>query len=271
VITVARDSIGNDSVLSTGHESWIRRNWRPITSILTLLLVWQIVGSMLDPIFLSTPIRVGQAFWGLLLNGELVTHLLITLQTFAVGLILGVVVGVPFGLLAGRYQAIALHSDPIIRLFYSLPNLALFPLFLIWFGIGDTFRLAMVFFSAVIPMIMTTQAGVVSVDPVLLDVARIARTSERQVFLKIVLPSTLPYIAAGFRLAIGRAMTTAIVVEFLTGINGLGGRMSLYGNTFQTDRYFAPLVATSMLAFTVYYFGDRLESRFSKWRPRALN
>jgi NitT/TauT family transport system permease protein len=173
-------------------------------------------------------------------------------------------------LLAGRYPAVARHTDPIIRLFYSIPSIALFPIFLVWFGLDEGFRLALVFFSAVFPMIITAQAGVTSVDPVLVDLARVSKATERGILMKIVVPSVLVYIAAGFKVAIGRAIVTTVGIEILTSIRGLGGMVSTYGYSFQTAKYFAPLIATSILSFAAYYVGDRLEKRFSKWRPISV-
>lgn len=252
-------------------QGWFRRNWRPLVSVVVLLILWQIIGSQLNPIFLSTPVLVGHAFWELTVSGELLRNFVITVQIFIAGLALATVVGIPLGLIAGRYTVVSQHSDIVIRTFYSLPTIALFPLFIVWFGINEGFRLALVFFSGVFPLIITSQAGVRSVDPVLIDVARIAGANERDVFLKIVVPSVLAFIAAGFKLAIGRAIITTVAMELLTSIRGLGGMMSLYGNNFQTAKYFAPLIATTALSFAAFWFGDRLERRFSKWRPTALN
>lgn len=255
---------------AAGIGRYFRRSYHPFVTIAVILALWQVIGSNLNPIFLSTPHRVAMALWELTSSGELPKNLWLTVRVFIVGLAAAVAIGVPAGLVAGRYSLVSKHTDVAVRTFYSLPSIALFPLFIVWFGIGVEFRLALVFFSGVFPLIITTQAGVKSVDPVLVDVARISGANERQIFLKIVTPSVVAFIAAGFKLSIGRAIVTTVAIEMLTSAVGLGGMMAIYGNYFQTAKYFAPLIAVAALSLLAYWFGDRIERHFSKWRPASL-
>jgi len=158
-------------------------------------------------------------------------------------------------------------TDVPVRIFYTLPTIALFPLFIVWFGVGTGFRLAIVFLSGVFAIWINVQTGVRSVDPVLIEVARVFGAKEREVFVKMILPATVPFIAAGFKLAIGRAMVTTIAVELLSSVQGLGGLMSFYGNSFKYAEYFAPLVVVAVFSLIVFEIGDRVERHFSRWRP----
>lgn len=242
----------------------------PIASVLALLVVWQIVGSNINPIFLSTPVKVGQAVGALSGHasvGTLWTNALLTLWTFLAGLLAGMVLGTPLGIAMGRYRLLARILDVQVRIAYCIPVIALFPLFILWFGTGVPLRMPVIFLSAFLPAIINAQAGIVSVDATLIEVGRIFGATEWELFRKIIVPSTAPFIAAGFQQAIGRALVTTVGVELLTSQTGLGGLMDYYGNQLQTAYYFAPLVIVAIAGLLVYWAGDRVERHFASWRP----
>jgi ABC-type nitrate/sulfonate/bicarbonate transport system permease component len=242
----------------------------PITSVLALLVVWQIVGSHINPIFLSTPVKVGQAVGALSSHasvGTLWTNAFLTLWTFLAGLLAGMVLGTPLGIAMGRYRLLAQILDVQVRIAYCIPVIALFPLFILWFGTGVPLRMPVIFLSAFLPAIINAEAGVVSVDATLIEVGRIFGATEWELFRKIIVPSTAPFIAAGFQQAIGRALVTTVGVELLTSQTGLGGLMDYYGNQLQTAYYFAPLVIVAIAGLLVYWAGDRVERHFANWRP----
>jgi ABC-type nitrate/sulfonate/bicarbonate transport system permease component len=235
-------------------------------SILALLVVWQILGTRLNPIFLSTPIRVARAAPTVVSQGHLLSNAWLTFWTFSVGLLAGMVIGVVVGIPVGRYRILRGFLDVLVRLWYSIPVIALFPLFILWFGTGIPFRLSVIFLAAVLPAVISTEAGVQSIDPSLLEVGKVFGATETELFRKFILPGTVPFIATGFKIAIGRTIVTTVAVELLTSNDGLGGLMSYYGNQLQTANYFVPLVVVAVLALVVYWIGDRVERRFSSWQ-----
>jgi NitT/TauT family transport system permease protein len=244
----------------------------PIASVAALLVVWQIVGSHINPIFLSTPVKVGQAVGSLSEHssvGTLWTNAFLTVWTFLAGLLAGMVLGTPLGIAMGRYQRLARLLDVQVRIAYSIPVIALFPLFILWFGTGIPLRMPVIFLSAFLPAIINAEAGVVSVDTTLIEVGRVFGATEWELFRKIIVPGTAPFIAAGFQQAIGRALVTTVGVELLTSQTGLGGLMAYYGNQLATPDYFAPLVVVAVAGLLVYWLGDVVERRFASWRPKA--
>jgi NitT/TauT family transport system permease protein len=238
----------------------------PTVSVLMLLAAWQIIGSRINPIFLSTPVKVVQAGKDLIENGELLPNTWISFWTFVVSLFGGLVLGAPIGILMGRYQVLSKLLGVQVRLFYSLPIIALFPLFILWFGLGVKLRLLSIFLAAFLPIVMSAEAGVRNVDRTLIEVATVYGSRPSELFRKIIAPASVPFIAAGFKIAIGRAIVTTIGIELLNAQEGLGGLMSKYGNQFQTARYFAPLVVAAAMSIVMYVIGDWVERRFSSWR-----
>ena len=192
-----------------------------------------------------------------------------TAYTFLIGLLLGLVIGAPLGVLMGRYRIVESSLEIVVRVLYSVPAIALFPLFILAFGFGDEMKIVVVFLACVLPIAMNAQAGVKSVDNALIDVAKVFGGTERELFTKIILPGTVPFLAGGFKIAIGRAIVTTVAVEMITTGGGLGGMMSYYSNQLLTAEYVAPLIATVILSLLVYALGDSVERRFSAWRPRG--
>ncbi len=248
---------------------WSSLQWKvyPWLSILVVLALWQFAGSHLNPIFLSTPTKTFAAFAAQLRSGEMLRNFEETAGTFLVGLAASLVVGAPLGIVMGRYRVAESLLEIVVRILYSVPSIALFPLFILAFGINDTMRAVVVFLACVLQIAINAQAGVKSVEGALIDVARVFGGNEREIFLKIILPGTVPFLASGFKIAIGRAIVTTVAVEMITSQSGLGGMMSYYSNQLLTAQYEAPLIATVLLSLFVYWLGDIVERRFSAWRP----
>ncbi len=249
---------------------WSKFQWRvyPWVSIAVVLALWQIVGSRINPILISTPTAAFAAFLEQVQNGEMQQGFWQTAYTFLIGLFAGLILGAPLGVLMGRYRLVESALEIIVRILYSVPAIALFPLFILAFGFGDQMKIVVVFLACVLPIAMNAQAGVKSVDKALIDVAKVFGGNERELFTKIILPGTVPFLAGGFKIAIGRAIVTTVAVEMITTGGGLGGMMSYYSNQLLTAQYFAPLIATVILSLLVYALGDVVERRFSAWRPQ---
>jgi NitT/TauT family transport system permease protein len=202
-------------------------------------------------------------------SGELLDATWHTLYSFLMGLAAGMVIGTPIGMALGRYTTLDKLFSSLVRLFYSIPIIALFPLIILWFGPGLPLIMISVFLASLLPAVMSAQAGVASVDRSLIDVATVFGATEGEIFRKVIALATVPFIAAGFKIAIGRAIVTTIAVELLTSQTGLGGLMAFYGNQLETAQYFAPLVVVATSSLLVYLVGDLVERRLSRWRTAA--
>ena len=234
------------------------------------LVLWQVVSMNVPPIILPAPLNVFNAFLELTASGELVTATAETIWPFAVGLVVAFILGTAFGLLLGIFRAAARVLDPYIFVFWSIPNIAWLPLFIAWFGVGNLTLIIFVFISAVFPQLLTVEAGAKEADSFLVEVARSLGGTKREILHTVVLPSALPYIIAGLRIAVGRALVGIIVGQLLIVATGIGYMFQFYGETLSLAKYFAPLIVVAVLAIALNRAVNWAEQYFIPWKPRAF-
>ncbi|HMF97342.1 MAG TPA: ABC transporter permease, partial [Vicinamibacterales bacterium] len=191
-----------------------------LASMATVAGAWEFVGRRTSPLFLSYPTAVVKAGAAMIASGELLAALASSLQTVVVGFFAAAAIGIVLGLLIGRYRAVDAATDWLINALYATPLVAVIPLVILWLGLGDLAKLFVVTILAVFPVLINTAAGVRNVPRTLIDVSTAFAASERQVFLKIILPAAVPYMMTGLRLGIGRAIIGMVVAEFFTAITG---------------------------------------------------
>ena len=206
-------------------KSFVQRHeglWIGSASIAVLLVVWEAAwqAGMISPLFFSGPSAVAVKFIELLANGKLLSALAYTGSNFIVGFALAIAIGVPFGILLGWYRRLFHMFDPLVTALYATPRIALYPLFIIWFGIGSASKIFIVFLSAVLPVLVNTVAGVRNIDPDLLKAARAYCATDRQIFVTVALPSSVPFILTGVRQAIAHGL---IGVARSAGAKRFGG------------------------------------------------
>jgi ABC-type nitrate/sulfonate/bicarbonate transport system permease component len=241
-----------------------------VLSAVGFLAFWQVVSMNVPPIILPTPAKVAVAFVQLTASGELVKATAETIWPFAVGLALAFVVGTVLGLLLGIFSRAAKVLDPYIFVFWSIPNIAWLPLFIAWFGVGNLTLIVFVFVSAVFPQLLTVQAGAKEADSFLVEVARSLGGTKREILHAVVLPSALPYIIAGLRIAVGRALVGIIVGQLLIVATGIGYMFQFYGETLSLAKYFAPLIVVAALAIALNRAVNWAERVFIPWKTRAF-
>ena len=234
-------------------------------SIVAALSLWQLVGSQIDPILFTTPTAVGSAAVAMLASGELWTYLAPSLLTLAIGLVLAIVFGITLGLLLARFRVLDVALDMYITFLYSIPSIALVPLIVLWAGFQTTAKVIILFFFAVFPLIINTYQGVKTVDARLLEVGRAFRCSERQLWTQIVLPSALPFIVTGIRLAVGRGLIGMVFADLYTAVSGIGYLISRTASTYRVDRMFVPIVTLGLLGIVLTAVLRMLERRVAPW------
>jgi ABC-type nitrate/sulfonate/bicarbonate transport system permease component len=217
-------------------------------SICILLAVWEYFGRDINPIFGSYPSAIFDAFIDLVRNGKLGAALVQSLQPFIVGYVLAIVIGVPLGLVIGRFWIAEAALGILVTGGYAMPLVALVPLLVLWFGLGFKVKASVIFLMAVFPICINTWLGVKSVPKTLIDVGKSLVASNEVILRRIVLPATLPYIMAGIRLAVGRAVVGMVIAEFFTTISGLGAIIINSANNFDTATMFVPIIVLMVLA-----------------------
>jgi NitT/TauT family transport system permease protein len=239
-------------------------------SVVAFFAVWQVVSMNVPPIILPAPAQVIEAFFQLTASGELVRATGQTLWPFAIGLTLAFIVGTTLGLILGIVRPAARVLDPYIFVFWSIPNIAWLPLFIAWFGVGNLTLVIFVFVSAVFPQLLTVESGAKEADSFLVEVARSLGGTKREILHIVVLPSALPYIFAGLRIAVGRALVGIIVGQLLIVATGIGYMFQFYGETLSLAKYFAPLIVIALLAVLLNRGVNWAERVLIPWKQRAF-
>jgi NitT/TauT family transport system permease protein len=230
-----------------------------------ILIVWQIVGPFISPIFFTYPSQIAVAFYELTVSGELPYYLAQSLEVMFYGLLSAIVVGIPLAVLMARVRWLDWALDFPINALYATPLVAIVPLLVLWFGIYLKAKIIVVFLFAVFPILINTYQGVRECDKNMLEVARSFRSSERRVWQDVLLPFALPYIAAGVRLAIGRGLVGMVIAEFYTTITGLGYMITRYANNFEMDKTFVPVIVLMTLGVSLTSGLKWLERRIAPW------
>ncbi|HEX6547452.1 MAG TPA: ABC transporter permease [Candidatus Dormibacteraeota bacterium] len=238
-------------------------------AIAAFLVAWQLVvnAHLVPELFLPGPIAISAAMVDVFHDPGIWNDLRVSGEEFALGYLLAIVVGLPLGLLTGRYQRLSWSLDPFIAFFYAMPRIALVPLLIIWFGIGIYSKVAVVFLGAFFPIAINTIAGIRSLDGSLLRAAHSFGASELQIFRTIALPGSVPFILTGLRLGLGHALVGIVVGELIAAQAGVAYEMSVAGTTFQMPKMFAYLVLISLTGVALTLLLQRLERKFDAWRP----
>jgi len=222
--------------------------WR-ITLVVVFLAVWQFSsGRLVSPLFISAPMNVMSRLWDLAASGKLVYHASYTAFHALAGFALGALAGTALGVILGRLQWLAHILDPFLMGFYSLPKIALAPLFILWFGVGTEMKVLFVALIVFLLVFLNTYTGVRQVSREQVTILRLMQASEAQILRKVVLPSAITWMFAGLRLSVPYALIGAIMGEMLASNRGLGYVLSDATAQFDTAGAFAGLVAIIAMA-----------------------
>jgi NitT/TauT family transport system permease protein len=235
-------------------------------SVAVLLLLWEFFGKNINPVFGSYPSQIALAFLDLAQSGKLWTALLESLQPFVVGYGLAILIGVPLGLVIGRFRLAEASLGIYVTAGYAMPLVALVPLLVLWLGLGFKVKAAIVFLMALFPICINTWLGVTAVPKTLIEVGKSFVAPDSVILRRIILPATLPYIMAGIRLAVGRAVVAMVIAEFFTSISGLGAIIINSANNFDTATMFVPIVVLMVLAIGLNSLIGVIERRVAPWQ-----
>lgn len=258
----------------TPQKTWrgtIFRNERLLIGVLTIIIflsVWEYAGqkNIVDKTFISSPSLVVVSAIELITSRSFYGHLYVSSIEFWVGFSLAVIIGVGFGLLIGRYRNIEYSFEPLIMALYSTPRDALIPLIIIWLGIGIYSKMAVVFLGAVFPIIVNTGAGIENVDPVLIRAAKSFGANEREIFTKVMLPASLPYIIAGLRLGVGRGLIGFVIGEMYVAEGGIGFLIMRAGSVLKTDELLFLVSIIAAFGVISTQLLRKFEERVGRWR-----
>ena len=229
-------------------------NYRALVSTLTVmafLAIWEIAprAGMADATYISQPSRVIAAGVEIVSTGGFLHDVFVSLSEFAIGFALAIGIGVPLGLLLGRFPVLRYFLDPPIMAIYATPHLALLPIVVVWLGIGMQSKIAVAFVGGVIPILVNSMAGVRGVERGWVVAARSFCAGEWDVFVKVILPASLPSVIIGIRLGLSRAVLGVVVGEMYQSQAGVGNEIMRYGSEFRTDYLLFDVLLVSLFGF----------------------
>ena len=230
-------------------------------SIVVMLALWQAMAPFINPAFGSYPSQIAVAFIDLAQSGKLWAAMVESLRPFLLGYALAIVIGVPIGLFIGRFRVAEAAFGIYVTAGYAMPLVALVPVLVLWLGLGFAVKAAIVFLMSLFPICINTWLGVTAVPKTLIEVGKSFVAPDTVILRRIVLPATLPYIMAGVRLAVGRAVVAMIIAEFFTTISGLGAIIINAANNFDTATMFVPIVVLMVMAIGL----NSLIGVFERW------
>jgi NitT/TauT family transport system permease protein len=239
-----------------------------LTSLIAIAVAWELYGSAINPVLLSSPTAIIGAAFEMVADGTLPKAMGESFVVLGVGSLIGVTAGLVLGLAAGRNQVFATLIELPLNALYATPTVALIPVIVVWFGFGPTAKTVVVILFVLFPVLINTMRGVQEVDRELVEVARSFCSGERRMWFDLILPSALPYVVTGLRLAIGRALIGVIVAEFFTAFAGLGYLIVTNANSFQTDRTFVPILVIAALGVLLTALLELVERRVVRWSAR---
>ncbi len=248
-----------------GLVGWFVRSRVQLLSVIIFLVLWEIACRNINPILMPQPSRVLGAFADLIRRGVLQEAFVISLQDMAYGYFIAVGIGTVLGILMGRSRMAEKIISPYVSFFMATPTIALVPLVVIWFGFGLSARVFLVATVAIWAIAINTMTGIKVTSRSMREVAHAFRLSEQQFVRWMALPNALPYMFAGLRVALGRAVVGMIVAEMTMELTGLGGLVMIYGNAFKTAHLIAGVITSAVFAVVMAGLMDIISDRVFPW------
>lgn len=239
--------------------------WRLI-ALVAFLLTWHLASIPAGRLLLPSPIDIVPAFVEELRSGQLLTATLASLSVFAAGYVLAIVTGVALGLVMGGLPRVGETLEIYVNAMNATPRVALIPLVILWFGLGPVAKIVVVWLMAVLPVLINTYAGVQNTDPDLVEAARSFGARRWELFRFVVLPAALPYVVTGLRLGAAMAMVGTVFAELYTALAGLGYLMAQFSGSFQTAKYFVPVLTLAVMGMLISEALKIVERRMARWK-----
>jgi NitT/TauT family transport system permease protein len=238
-----------------------------IALALLLLAAWKIGADTAGPIYAADPVKVVQRIVEDVASGALLRHVYVTLRLATIGFAIGCFFGVGLPFVLRRLPRLTNAVEPYIMASVGIPKYALVPLFILWFGIDDAPKLWLVGFLVFYPVFIAVFAGIRNVDRRLINMARIAGASEAAISREVVWNSLLPFFFASLKIALPRAVSAAIIGEFLVGNEGIGFLIENSRQNFDTTGVFTGVVVATALVLAINALLVWIDRRVNAWRP----
>jgi len=241
---------------------------RGLTTLVIILVGWELLGRFVltDPLFFAPLSEVAVAGLHLWQSGELQTHIWVSFSELFEGVAVAIIVGIAIGVGIGTSQRARDYAEIYITALYATPLVAVTPLLILWLGIGVVSKAAVVFLTAVFPILINTASGIRATEALLIEVAQSFCGTRAQIITKVMLPSAVPFMLTGIRLGIGRGIVGVVVGELFGARAGLGYLIFTSGQTFDVPALFVGIITLAVMGVGLTFAAELVERHALRWR-----
>lgn len=249
-------------------QSWLHNAFKTSAAILAFLAIWEAAPrfGLVNLTFLPPLTEVLGAWWALLVSGDLTDHVLASLSRSFGGLFLAIAVAIPLGLAIGWWKPVAQYLNPLLEVFRNTAALAILPVFILLLGLGETSKIAIVFYACAFPLLLNTISGVRNVDPLLIKSARSMGLPPVSLFRKVIVPASIPTIFVGIRQAGASSILVLVAAEMVGAKSGLGYLVQYTQFSFQIPQMYAGILTISAIGLVINYALVYAETRLTAWK-----
>ncbi len=243
-----------------------------ILGIVLVLLVWELAPrlELIDPFLLPPFSEVIQSLFRMIASGEIFKHFSISISRSVTGFFIGIGIAIPLGIFMGWYSKLEEVVDPLVQACRNSSVLALYPVFLLFFGLGETSKMAIIIWGTVWPALLNTISGVKNTDPLLIKAARSMGVSRLTLLYKVIAPAALPSILTGVRLSAASSILVLVAAEMIGANAGLGFMIFYFEERYAVPEMYAGIITMSLLGVTVNYLLVVLEKRLTGWKEKFV-
>lgn len=240
---------------------------------LVLIVLWYLfrLSGLVRPGMVPTPWQVATAFWDMLTRHSLYIDMYMSTQRVVIGVVLGASCAVPFGFALGWYRSLGWFFNPLINFFRALPPIALIPLMIIYFGIGETAKDVILFYASFFASVIVMYEGISQISPLYIRVAQTLGATDMEVFLRVIVPMSLPHMLTALRVALGVAWATLVAAELIAAQRGLGAVIQDASNFFQLNIIYMAIICIGFIALAMDTVLRLVSRRVLSWQEKSTN
>lgn len=239
---------------------------------LAIVALWYAVAysGLINPALIPTPHAVAERFVELLTQARLPLDIWMSTQRVFLGVALGIICAVPVGFILGWYKQIRSFIDPLINFFRALPPIALIPLVVVYFGIGELAKVVILFYASFFAGVIVMYEGIAQISPIYVRVAKTLGASDSEIFRRVIVPLTVPHMLTALRVALGVAWATLVASELIAAQQGLGALIQNASSFFQLDIIYVGIICIGFIALTMDLALRAFTRRLVSWQDRIV-
>ena len=236
-----------------------------------LIALWALLREtgLMNPGLLPSPLAVVAGFWSGLTHGDLVINILMSVERVLAGLLIGTAAAIPVGFLVGWYRPVRRLIDPLINFFRALPPIALIPLVIVYLGIGEIAKIAILFYASFFAAVIVMYEGMAAISPIYIRVARTLGATDLEIFWRVMVPLTVPHMLVALRVALGVCWATLVAAELVAAQQGLGAMIQNASSFFDLNTIYLGIICIGALALLMDTVLRRLSTRLVSWQDKV--